>query len=122
MVSHPHRLQSGHITCYLNRTYHVLPTATASTVADLAALPYPALMSNLEHMMPTLMLKRPPTAEIEKAIADGLSKLVGGEGIFGVRISSLEWHNFDLKVSLTVEPAFRTRADEEDQVAQPASV
>jgi len=27
MVSHPHRLQSGHIICYLNRTYHVLPTA-----------------------------------------------------------------------------------------------
>jgi hypothetical protein len=22
----PDRLQSGHITCYLNRTYHVLPT------------------------------------------------------------------------------------------------
>src|SRR5690348_9802566 len=27
MVSYPHRPQSGHITCYLNRTYHVLPTA-----------------------------------------------------------------------------------------------
>src|SRR5277367_530872 len=26
MVSHPHRPHSGHITCYLNRTYHVLPT------------------------------------------------------------------------------------------------
>src|ERR1035438_9190116 len=26
MVSHPHRPQSGHIMCYLNRTYHVLPT------------------------------------------------------------------------------------------------
>src|ERR1035438_7738867 len=26
MVSHPRRPQSGHITCYLNRTYHVLPT------------------------------------------------------------------------------------------------
>src|ERR1035438_9407599 len=26
MVSYPHRPQSGHITCYLNRTYHVLPT------------------------------------------------------------------------------------------------
>jgi hypothetical protein len=26
MVSYPHRLQSGHIMCYLNRTYHVLPT------------------------------------------------------------------------------------------------
>jgi hypothetical protein len=28
MVSYPHRLQSGHIMCYLNRTYHVLPTRT----------------------------------------------------------------------------------------------
>src|ERR1700733_12000013 len=26
MVSYPHRPPSGHITCYLNRTYHVLPT------------------------------------------------------------------------------------------------
>jgi len=26
MVSHPRRPQSGHLTCYLNRTYHVLPT------------------------------------------------------------------------------------------------
>src|SRR5271167_370908 len=26
MVSYPRRLQSGHITCYLNRTYHVLTT------------------------------------------------------------------------------------------------
>jgi len=26
MVSHPRRPQSGHIMCYLNRTYHVLPT------------------------------------------------------------------------------------------------
>src|ERR1035441_8304965 len=27
MVSYPRRPQSGQITCYLNRTYHVLPTA-----------------------------------------------------------------------------------------------
>ena len=26
MVSYPHRPQSGHFICYLNRTYHVLPT------------------------------------------------------------------------------------------------
>src|ERR1700751_4530479 len=26
MVSYPRRPQSGHITCYLNRTFHVLPT------------------------------------------------------------------------------------------------
>src|SRR5580704_9889302 len=26
MVSHPHRPLSGHIMCYLIRTYHVLPT------------------------------------------------------------------------------------------------
>jgi len=26
MLSHPRRLQSGHFTCYLNRTYHVLTT------------------------------------------------------------------------------------------------
>jgi hypothetical protein len=26
MLSYPRRLQSGQITCYLNRTYHVLTT------------------------------------------------------------------------------------------------
>jgi hypothetical protein len=26
MVSYSHRLQSGHITCYFNRTFDVLPT------------------------------------------------------------------------------------------------
>ena len=26
MVSYPRRPQSGHFMCYLNRTYHVLPT------------------------------------------------------------------------------------------------
>src|ERR1700693_691665 len=30
MVSYPHRPQSGHIMCYLNRTYHVLPTPLVS--------------------------------------------------------------------------------------------
>jgi hypothetical protein len=28
MVSYPRRPQSGHIICYLNRTYHVLPTVS----------------------------------------------------------------------------------------------
>jgi hypothetical protein len=26
MFSYPRRLKSGHLTCYLNRTYHVLTT------------------------------------------------------------------------------------------------
>jgi hypothetical protein len=26
MVSYSHRLKSGHITCYLKRTFNVLPT------------------------------------------------------------------------------------------------
>ncbi len=32
MVSYPRRLQSGQITCYLNRTYHVLTTNRVSAV------------------------------------------------------------------------------------------
>ena|GEM_PF-6893534 len=32
MVSHPRRPQSGHITCYLNRTYHVLTTTVSRDV------------------------------------------------------------------------------------------
>src|SRR5438067_1413763 len=33
MVSYPHRLKSGHITCYLNRTYHVLTTNAINAIA-----------------------------------------------------------------------------------------
>jgi hypothetical protein len=33
MVSYPRRLQNGHITCYLNRTYHVLTTVRKFHVA-----------------------------------------------------------------------------------------
>jgi hypothetical protein len=33
MFSHPRRPQSGHLMCYLNRTYHVLPTQLGFTIA-----------------------------------------------------------------------------------------
>src|SRR5579862_680186 len=39
MVSHPHRPQSGHITCYLNRTYHVLPTKNQKAVDMFPRMP-----------------------------------------------------------------------------------
>jgi hypothetical protein len=29
MVAYSHRPQSGHLTCYLDRTYHLLPTVLA---------------------------------------------------------------------------------------------
>jgi len=32
MVSYSHRAKSGQITCYLNRTYHVLTTAPKSGI------------------------------------------------------------------------------------------
>jgi len=38
MVSYPHRPQSGHITCYLNRTYHVLPTQKKLYLTEQALL------------------------------------------------------------------------------------
>ncbi len=38
MVSHPRRPQSGHITCYLNRTYHVLPTSLIQLLVGLVVL------------------------------------------------------------------------------------
>src|SRR5450755_1804056 len=41
MVSYPRRLQSGHITCYLNRTYHVLTTAESPTLAKNARMGHP---------------------------------------------------------------------------------
>ena len=34
MLSYPRRLQSGHFTCYLNRTYHVLTTVQGSPLAS----------------------------------------------------------------------------------------
>src|SRR5260370_27440182 len=53
MVSSPRRLQSGHFTCYLNRTYHELTTRNFfflttitrlvhSASADVEAVPYTA--------------------------------------------------------------------------------
>jgi hypothetical protein len=34
MVSYSHRPKSGQITCYLNRTYHVLTTVTPDDLLD----------------------------------------------------------------------------------------
>jgi hypothetical protein len=81
-------------------------------------------MSDLvDRMFATHKLKQPSTNEVEKAIADGLSKLIGQEEAFSVKISSLEWHSMDLQMSLTVRPAFLDRtADEENQVEQPTGV
>jgi hypothetical protein len=95
----------------------------AFTVADLPALPYSSAMSDLDQIMfPTLKLKKPSTKEIEKALADGLSKLIGSEGVFATNISSMEWHSTDLKISLTVRPAFLDHESEEaNQVEQPTS-
>ncbi len=42
MVSYPHRLKSGHITYYLNRTYHVLTTEIAYAIGCWAPLIYRA--------------------------------------------------------------------------------
>jgi hypothetical protein len=39
MVSYPHRPQSGHIMCYLNRTYHVLPTRPEEQIAKPYGIP-----------------------------------------------------------------------------------
>jgi hypothetical protein len=38
VVSHPHRPQSEHIMCYLNRTYHVLPTPGKKCPRQLLAM------------------------------------------------------------------------------------
>ncbi len=50
MVSHPRRPQSGHITCYLNRTYHVLPTAPESGIDFAGAFAYPARNTSKKFM------------------------------------------------------------------------
>lgn len=74
-------------------------------------------------MFATHKLKQPSTNEIEKAIANGLSQLIREEQTFSAKISSLEWHSTDLKISLTVHPALLDRiADEENQVEQPSAV
>lgn len=73
-------------------------------------------------MFPTLKLKKPSTKEIQKAIADGLSRLVGNEALFAVNIKSMEWYGTDLKISLIVGPICLDRESEEDQVEQPTSV
>ncbi len=40
MVSYPRRLQSGHFTCYLIRTYHVLTTLCQISIDKRCALVY----------------------------------------------------------------------------------
>ena len=47
MVSYSRRLQSGHITCYLNRTYHVLLTVGYRCIAKLRSVRYPATLTGL---------------------------------------------------------------------------
>jgi hypothetical protein len=81
-------------------------------------------MSELaDRMFATHKLTQPSTSEIEKAIADGLSKLIGEEQTFSAKISSLEWHSMDLKISITVRPAFLDHESEEaNQVEQPTAV
>jgi hypothetical protein len=40
MLSYPHRLKSGQITCYLNRTYHVLTTTRQISIDKRALFGY----------------------------------------------------------------------------------
>src|ERR1035437_4210896 len=40
IFSYPHRLKSGHLTCYLNRTYHVLTTSRQVPVEKRRRSPY----------------------------------------------------------------------------------
>jgi len=42
MVSYPHRPKSGQITCYLNRTYHVLTTFSPLALFKIRLSMYPA--------------------------------------------------------------------------------
>ncbi len=46
MVAHPRRPQSGHFTCYLHRTYHVLPTRVCVSIAMFTSLCYRVLDSH----------------------------------------------------------------------------
>src|SRR5271157_119027 len=46
MISYSRRLKSGQITCYLNRTYHVLLTERSYSVAKLSTLCYCSLSSS----------------------------------------------------------------------------
>jgi hypothetical protein len=50
MVSYPHRPLSGHIMCYLNRTYHVLPTRERPRVdsASMLSADFPRLDATVE--------------------------------------------------------------------------
>jgi len=40
MLSYPRRLKSGHFTCYLNRTYHVLTTGRIHLLDTISSLSY----------------------------------------------------------------------------------
>jgi len=49
MLSYNRRLPSGHFTCYLNRTYHVLTTPDTQLLDNSPGNPYPALNCLFQH-------------------------------------------------------------------------
>src|SRR6266849_5734385 len=52
MVSYPHRPKSGHITCYLIRTYHVLTTVTGIVFATGWQSGYSSRHSHVPSLIP----------------------------------------------------------------------
>ncbi len=59
MVSYPRRLHSGHFTCYLNRTYHVLTTGTGRYLGTKRVLGYPKAILRFNNFG-TLPRRNPP--------------------------------------------------------------
>jgi len=59
MLSYNRRLPSGHFTCYLNRTYHVLTTRYRVEVVDLLKNPQLAAGDQIV-AVPTLVRRLPP--------------------------------------------------------------
>src|ERR1700733_13031040 len=89
MVSHPHRPQSGHITCYLNRTYHVLPTGRSSFVAGEQVWVYRELVRFLQTMYRVAMPNR-----LRYTLVAVLFSAAVGSVLLAARPRSFHWYTW----------------------------
>lgn len=85
MASYPHRPKSGHTTCYLNGTYHVLTTTSRPFVDSFGFRPYTASME--VHFTPeqeALLSKIASYAgtDVERLVKDAVLRLVEEDARF----------------------------------------
>ncbi len=68
MVSYPRRLKSGQITCYLNRTYHVLTTLCFQSIDNDSKSSYAPPLSAPTPRCPELPVRSDPATPVTRLL------------------------------------------------------